>query len=67
MDCGWKAEDAKEGTQGKTHVFPYNDVWCGRFFEEKEVTVYYKLIGENLVILTVKARYGKFFPKGEEK
>ena len=35
-----------------------------KFFEEKEVTVYYKVREEMLVLLTVKARYGQFKKEG---
>jgi len=48
---------------GKTFVFPYQAEWEGQFFEEKEVTVYYKLIDEATMLLTVKARYGEGFPR----
>jgi len=37
--------------------------WEGRHFDEKEVTVYYKLVDDKLVLLTVKARYGKRFSR----
>lgn len=59
---GWAAGDAKSGTSGKTFIFVYNDKWEGKFYKKKEVTVYYKLINNNVVLLTVKARYGKDFP-----
>jgi len=39
----WEASDAKSGTLGKVLVFPYEKEWEGQFYEEKEVTVYYKL------------------------
>lgn len=58
------AEDAKEGTLGKVLVFPYNDYWEGKYFEEKEVTVYYKIKDGRLIVLTAKARYGKDFLRG---
>ncbi|GFP19736.1 hypothetical protein HKBW3S42_00864 [Candidatus Hakubella thermalkaliphila] len=35
------------------------------FFEEKEVRVYYKSVGDTFVLLTVKARYGKIFLREE--
>jgi len=57
---GWDADDAKPGTYGKVFVFPYNNRWEGEFFEEKEVRVYYKFIDNSFVLLTTKARYGKF-------
>ncbi len=37
----------------------------GEFFEEKEVTVYYRTVGDAVLLLTVKARYGKNFQRGE--
>ncbi len=58
---GKDAGDAKEGTFGKVLVFQYNDDWEGNFFPEKEVSVYYKIKNDNLVLLTTKARYGKDF------
>ena len=60
---GWEAIDAKSGTKGKVFVFPYQKEWEGQFHEEKEVTVYYKTVGKSTVLLTVKARYGKDFPR----
>ncbi len=51
----------------KYAVFAYNAEWEGKFFEEKEVTVYYKYKGEQFILLTAKARYGKNFKKGEKR
>jgi len=51
INAGWSAEDAKPGTLGKVMVFAYNRDWSGKFYEEKEVTVYYKNIGERVVLL----------------
>ncbi len=45
---------------------PYKKTWQGDIFEEKEVTVYYKIVNESLALLTVKARYGKHFLKEGE-
>lgn len=39
----------------------------GKYFEEKEVWVYYKIVNNELVLLTVKARYGRNFPRGEKR
>jgi hypothetical protein len=64
LDEGWEADDAKAGTAGRVFIFPYNAEWEGKTFAEKEVTVYYKLAAGKVVLLTVKARYGKSFPKG---
>jgi hypothetical protein len=64
MAVGWGATDAKHGTLGKVMVFTYESEWEGRFHREKEVTVYYKLIGdEDITLLTVKARYGQGFSR----
>lgn len=62
---GWDAVDAKPGTVGKVLVFPFQKIWEGRRYEEKEVSVYYKLIQDRIMLLTVKARYGQSFPKGK--
>ncbi len=45
-------------------VFSYQAEWEGQFYQEKEVTVSYKVTDESLVLLTVKARYGQGFPQG---
>ena len=65
LNKGWQAKDAKSGTIGKVFVFRYDRAWQGELFEEKEVTVYYKEVEkEGIVLLTAKARYGKHFLKG---
>lgn len=61
---GWSASDTKPGTLGRVFVFPYGAEWEGRFYEEKEVTVYYKRAGGRVVLLTARARYGKNLPGG---
>lgn len=66
LNEGWEARDAKAGTRGKVMIFPYRAEWEGSFYEEKEVTVYYKIRGESVILLTAKARYGKDFPRGEQ-
>jgi hypothetical protein len=65
LNEGWEASDAKPGTLGKVFVFPYQMEWEGQFYEEKEVTVYYKLTPEGILLLTAKARYGKDFLRRE--
>jgi hypothetical protein len=65
LNKGWAADDAKDGTIGRTCIFPYNAYWEEKFSEEKEVTVYYRYKNEKLILLTVKARYGKKFLKRE--
>ena len=61
---GQAAKDVKPGTFGKVLVFSYNNEWEGKFFEEKEVRVYYKFIDGNFILLTTKGRYGKFSKGG---
>lgn len=65
LNQGQEATDAKPGTSGKVIVLPYRAEWEGRFYEQKEVTVYYKIKDGRLVLLTVKARYGRDFAGGE--
>jgi hypothetical protein len=67
LEEGWEAKDAKSGTIGRVFVFPFNQVWEGESFDEKEVSVYYKPVHDTVVLLTVKARYGKgFLKEGED-
>ena len=66
LNQGREATDAKPGTLGKVMVFPYQAEWEGQFYEEKEVTVYYKIVGKQLVLLTAKARYGRDFFRGDQ-
>lgn len=65
LNEGWNADDTKQNIIGKVFIFPYNTLWEEKFFEEKEVTVYYKYKAGQLVLLTVKARYGTKFPRKE--
>ena len=66
MNEGWAAEDAKKGTLGKVIVFPFGKEWEGQMYEEKEVTVYYKMRADDRVLLTVKARYGGGFLRKDQ-
>ncbi len=65
LDRGWRADDAREGTRGKVFVFSYRKNWEGQWYEEKEVSVYYKMQKGEVILLTVKARYGAGFPRRE--
>jgi hypothetical protein len=67
LNEGWNATDAKPGIHGRVAVFPYDRDWAGRVYPEKEVAVYYRQSGGRLHILTVKARYGSRFSRGEQK
>ena len=69
MRQGWKVSDAKPGTAGRTLVFPYNPYnaeWEGTQYQEKEVTVYDKVDGDDLALLTAIARYGRDVPRTPE-
>lgn len=61
---GWPATDCRPGTRGQVLAFSYRAEWEGRFYGEKEVTVYYKVKDDQLILLTVKARYGEEFLRG---
>ena len=58
---GSEASCAKPGTFGRVLVFPYNAEWEGKYYPEKEVTVYYKIVEDQTILLTVIARYGEGF------
>lgn len=61
LEKGKDVKDTKPGTFGKALIFPYNNSWESKFYKQKEVTVYYKLVGDKTMLLTVKARYGEYF------
>ena len=68
INNGTDADDAKKGTSGKVYVYFFNEYWEGKYFEEKEISVYFKQKGEELILLTAKARYGKnFLKRGDAK
>jgi DNA-binding transcriptional MerR regulator len=62
LNEGNDALTAKPGTYGKVLRMSYESEWEGQYYEEKEVTVYYKLAdNKDLILLTVIARYGRAF------
>jgi hypothetical protein len=61
LNEGWEAVDAKRGSRGKVLVLRFDAEWAGRFYQQKEVTVYYREVGQRVIVLTVKARYGQSF------
>jgi hypothetical protein len=65
LRSGWQATDCRPGTLGKVLVLPGAAEWEGRFYDEKEVTVYYKVKDNRIILLTAKARYGHGFPRRE--
>ena len=62
---GRAVSDARPGSQGKVLVHRYDGEGLGRFYEEKEVTVYHRMSGEELVVLTAIARYGSGLERRE--
>jgi hypothetical protein len=64
MAEGDEAVESKPGTLGKVLVFPYGAEWEGTYYQEKEVTVYYKNIeGHGIILLIAMARYGQKFSR----
>lgn len=63
LETGWPCDDAQSGTDCRTMVFEFRAEWEGRWFEEKEVTVYFKDVEDSFILLTAKARYGSNFPR----
>jgi hypothetical protein len=63
LQNGWACDDARPGTNCRVLVFTHEQTWEGRIYAEKEVTVYFKLIDDALIVITVKARYGSDFPR----
>jgi len=60
LNEGEPEENAKQGTLGKRKVFTFQKEWCGVYYDEKEVIVYYKSQNNKIILLTVIARYGEF-------
>lgn len=63
LASGWPCSDAQKGTDCRTSVFAFRAEWEGRWYEEKEVTVYFKRADRQLILLTTKARYGSGFAR----
>jgi len=62
LNEGKTTPKAKEGTFGKIYVFSFfNDYWEGKYYQKKEVTVYYKIENKKIILLTAIARYGDAF------
>ena len=51
---------AKSGRFGNLKVFQFNDVWKGKHYDQKEITVYYLVEEESIITITVYVYYGKF-------
>lgn len=63
LEHGWPGTDAQRSTGCRVLVFPFNADWEGRHYQEKQVTVYFKVVKDEVVLLTAKARYGSNFPR----
>jgi hypothetical protein len=61
---GWSCGDAHPGTDCRTWVFEFNLQRGRRWYAEKEVTVYFKVLPDGDILLTAKVRYGSGFPRG---
>jgi hypothetical protein len=61
---GWQCGDAAGGRDCRTFVFALEAVYDGRWYAEKEVTVYYTQQAGETILVTVKSRYGSGFPRG---
>ena len=64
---GWDAADAKPNVLGKVKAFVYGTEWEGKFYREKEVTVYFRKTDKGITLLTAKARYGQGFSRSAVK
>jgi len=52
--------DARGGRQTLELVFAYNDYRRGRFYEQKKVKLVYVKEGDDQVVITVYAYYGRW-------
>ena len=50
----------KKGRKAKEKVFDYNKAWLGKEYPQKKVQVIYVVEEEKIVVITVKAFYGKW-------
>jgi len=65
FEQGWPCGNAHPGRDCRTWVFEFNSQRGRRRYAEKEVTVYFKEVNSDDILLTVKARYGQGFPRGK--
>lgn len=64
---GWPCGDARPGAECRVAVFRFEADWEGRWFAEKELTVYFKYDGDQFIFVTLKTRYGAGFPRGDRQ
>ncbi len=51
---------AHSGRNARVKVFPFRSEWKGRSYEEKKVKVVFVEEGDDMILITVVARYGRF-------
>lgn len=59
LETGQSA-DAELGRKSKDGVFEFSGLWQGRSYPQKKVQVIYREEGENVVVITVYAFYGRW-------
>jgi hypothetical protein len=45
---------------GKVKTFDFHNLWKGKYYDEKQLIVYYITEGETITTITVYVYYGKF-------
>ncbi len=63
LGSGWPCSDPQPGRDCRMIVFDFASTWDGRWYLEKEVTVYYTFEEGTTILITVKVRYGSGFPR----
>lgn len=51
---------AKYGRLGKSKIFNFNQTRLGRFYEQKQIEVFFAIEGDAIVTATVYVFYGKW-------
>lgn len=52
--------EAKLGRKKKSKVFPFQNIWEGKFYEQKKVEVIYFVENNLIITVTVYVYYGKW-------
>lgn len=52
--------DAKYGRKKKTKIFPFNNYWCGKYYQEKKVEVIFTQESDQIITVTVYVYYGEW-------
>ena len=55
-----KSAKAKADRKAKEALFPFNNYWQGKFYEQKKIKTVYVEEKNNLVVITVYVYYGKW-------